>query len=471
MGLFTNTYNPPIVLAQTSQDDPGPLDNSSQAAATAGGRLETPAEPRAADEDLVLAAHHCVALDGSGYFPADHSLGLFEMGGARASTPRIASASVEFVPQRRREEGRGGVERAVAAGTVGVRLLFEVDTTNESSTDERRKEEGVGISAHDLDAAYLYEAGESIPTREEVETAAAEAAAVTNNAAEAHLAISALAAWNVAANTGLAQEGTAAGMDIRVEVAAAFGYRGDRYTSSKSVGLAQDERGVGSNAIPLSASFDWQPTEDVWASLDGPAVADVKVFGAPSSAMVESSSAKQGELLLLQATLCKRASPGAATGTAKRAATASMEATLGPYIEQSEYAKLAADATRPSSQSLVIVTEIEDQEWWKAREKEEYGRGMAAVNALPRVPGWKPGDWEKRRRRKRRQEEEREKRRTEKANRRRAGRRGGEGVSGTGSRGMSKNRRRKSGWGVVKGAWRAVGRMLRGATGKLRRKE
>lgn len=450
-----------IGLPQTAQDGPGPLDT---AAATAGGRglPGQPAEPRAAGEDVVLAARHCVALDGSRYFPADRSLGLFEMGGARAGTPRITTASVEFVPRRHREKSRPGVDHTGAAGAVGVSLLVEVDIT-----DNRTKEKGGEAPVLGLHAAYG--AGESVPTWQEVETAAAEAAAMASNAAEAQLAIAALAAWNLLSDDST-QQGTAAGTEIRIEVAAAFGYRGDRYSSSKSFALLQDDGYINGNVVPLSASFDWKPTGDVWANLDGPAVADVKVYGAPSAAMVGSASAKQGELLLLQATLCKRASPGVATGTANIAATAPMKAILEPNIEQSEYATLEAHATSSSSRSLVVVSEIEDEEWWKAREAEENGRGMDAVNALPRIPGWKPGDWKKRRRRRRRQEEERARQQTGSGAHRRTGRTGGEGDSGTASsRGESQNRRRKSGWGIVKGAWRAVGRLVREATGKLRR--
>lgn len=470
--IYVRPLGPPAILPQTNQDA---LDTNNRAAADAGGRAlpGIPGEPRGPDDDVVLAARHCVALDGSRHFPADRGLGLFEMGGARAGTPQVTAASVELVPQQRREKGGTAVDHTGAAGAVGVSLLLEVDIT-----DERTAEKGDEAPSLGLHAAYSV--GESIPTREEVETAAAQAAAVGNNAVEAQLAISALAAWNLVSNNGVAKEGTAAAIDIRIEVAAAFGCRGDRYTSSKSLSLRQDDGYIGGNVVPLSASFDWQPTGDVWASLDGPAVADVKVYGAPSGAMAGSTSTKQGEVLLLQSTLCKRASPGMVKGTAKRAAAAPMKAILGPYIEQTEYAKLAEEGgavaasagdAHSSSRPLVVVSEIEDEEWWKGREAAEYGRGMDAVNALPRIPGWKPGDWKKRRRRRRRQEEEKERQRAEKAGHRRAGRRGGEGDSSTGSRGGSKRRERRSGWGVVKGAWRAVGRMLRGATGKLRRKK
>lgn len=470
----------PPRLPQTNQDGPGALDTNNKAAATAGKRVlpGKPPEPRAVEEDVIVAARHCVALDGSGYFPADHSLGLFEMDGARASRPRITTASVEFVQQRHQEMGGAGVDHTVAAGTVGVRLLLDVDIT-----DERKEKEGGEGSPLELHAAY--NAGESIPTREEVEAAAAEAAAVTNNAAEAQLAISALAAWNLIStnNSSIAQEGNAAGIEMRIEVAAAFGYGGDRYTFSESLALAQDDAYIGSNDAPLSASFDWQPTGAIWASLDGPAVADVKVYGVPSAAMTESVPMKQGETLLLHATLCKRASPGVV------ASTAPVQVTLKqPYIEHNEFATkveeegiavvASADASNSSSRPPIVVSEIEDEEWWKSREEEEYGRGMEAVNALPRMPGWKPGDWKKRRRRRRRQQEEKESRRTENTAYRQAGRRGVGSNSGTDSRDglkrreqTSKRRRRTPGWGVVKEAWKAFGRMIRGAKGKLRRKK
>ena len=464
MFSFHNT-----VLSQTNQDV---LDANNKADGNAGGGVlrGMPAEPGAVDEDVILAARRCIALDGSRHFPADHSLGLFGMDGARASTPRVTGASVEFVPQRRREKGSIGVDHP---GTVGVSLLLEIDTTGEKAEDKGGEASALGLHA-------AYSAGESVPTREEVDTAAAQAAAVANSAAEAQFAISALAAWNLVSSDGVAKEGTAATMDIRIEVAAAFGFRGDQYTSSKGLALRHDDGKIDGNVVPLSANFDWHPTGDVWASLDGPAVADVKVYGAPSGAMVGSTSTQQGEMLLLQATLCKRASPSVTTDTAQRSTAAAMKAILAPYIEQTEYAKLeeeggaalaSADAAGYSSRPLVVVSEIEDEEWWKDREAGQYGRVMDAVKALPRIPGWKPGDWKKRRRRRRRQEEEKERQRAEKAAHRRAGRRGGEGDSGTGSRGGSKRSGERSGWGVVKGAWRAVGRMLRGATGNLRRKK
>eukprot|EP00903_Cladosiphon_okamuranus_P020632 g18942.t1 len=453
-------------VLETKQDA---LDANNEAAATAGGGTfpEKPTEPGAADDDVILAARTCVALDGSRPFPADQTLGLFEMSRARANTPRITAASVEFAPQQMlSRQGVFGVDPKRGAGAVGVSLRLEVDITDERTQDRGGEAEALGLHV-------ASGAGESVPTRREVVTAAVEAAAVTNGATEAQLAISALAAWNLVLDNGIAQEGSVAGLEIRIEVAAAFGYRGHRYTASKRLALAQEDGHMGGDVVPLSVSFAWHPTGDVWASLDGPAVADVKVYGAPSAAMTGWTSKNQGEPLLLQATLCKRASPSVVTGTAKRPATASIEATLEPYIEQNVCAKLEADAATSNSSSRppVVVSEIQDAEWWKAREEEENGRGMDAVNALPRIPGWKPGDWRKRRRRRRRQEEERERAKIDKASRRRAGRRGGEGDSGTGGRDGSKKHKRQSGWGFVKGVWRAVGRMLQGATGKLRRKE
>eukprot|EP00752_Nemacystus_decipiens_P015932 g14239.t1 len=310
-------------------------DTSKKAAANAGDGVVPgmPAETRAADEDIFLAARHCVALDGSRHFPPDHSLGLFSMSGAPVGTRRITAASVEFVPHRRRAKGGTLADHTGTAGNLGVSLLFEIDLG-----DERAEEKGGEAPALGLHAAHG--AGESIPTRAEVETAAVEAAAVTDDEAKAQLVISALAAWNLVSINGVAKEGTAAAMELRIEVAAAFGYRGDRYTSSKSLDLHLEHGYTGGNVVPFSASFDWHLTGDVWANLDVPSVADVKVYGAPAGAMTGSTSTHQGDLLLLQATLCRRASPGAVTGTTTKAVIAPMKAILGPYIEKSEYATL-----------------------------------------------------------------------------------------------------------------------------------
>lgn len=369
-------------------------------------------------------------------------------------------------------------------------MLLEVD-------DELSTLLGFGAAAHS--------SGEVTPTKEDLEmTAAAAAEVVTDNPAEAQVAISALAAWNLAMTNSVVQGGAAAAMEVRVEVAAGFGYHGDWYMASKNVTLIDDGHGNsgGGNVVSLSTSFDWQPTGDVSAKLDEPAVADVTVYGAPSAhaglpvAAAASTSIKdqeEEELVLLQATLCKRATSGVggravwggSTATGAPAAAAAMQATLTPYTERKEHGRpqqpegegvippVAAESAAPAgpSRPVVVVSEIEDGEFWRAHEEKGYGRGMDAVNALSRLHGWKPGDWKKRQKRRRKQEEERE--------RQRADRRPGDGSTGTGNRGGAKNSRRRGGdssadggrsaWGAVRGAWRAVGQMWRRSVRKFRR--
>lgn len=411
-----------------------------------------------------MAAQRCVALDGTGYFPASLPLGLFEERFIRAGSPRITSASVEFIEKPQRG-GTSGVGGRVAAGAIGVRLLLEVRATDAGG------------------------AAESAPTREGVEAAAVAAAALTENPAEAEVAIAALAAWNLVAMSGIPPAGAVGGLDIRVEIAAVFGDRGDWYTASKNVTLVKEDgyssSGGRGGSVSWSARFDWRPTPGVWAKLDGPAVADVKVYGPRSAPVGASTNARHSEPLLLQATLCKRASSvgGQSTATETTLAAGAMRATLTPHAGLDHHAQLEeenpagvaaaaepvlphADASGASRRSPVVVSELDDQDWWKAREEEQYGRGMGAVNALSRLPGWKPGDWKKRRRRRRRQEEEKERRRrgTNTYPARDDGRGGGSG-SGKSSRG------RRSGWESVKGAWGAVVRQLRNAKRIFSRRE
>jgi len=433
-----------------------------------------------------MAAQRCVALDGTGYFPASLPLGLFEADFTRAGSPRITSASVEFIEKTHRgTSGVSGAGGRVAAGTIEARLLVEV-----GATDARGGGGGGDHRAWGDHRARRLPAAESAPTREKVEAAAAgAAAAVTENPAEAEVTIAALAAWNLVATSSIPPTEAVDGLEIRIEVAAVFGDRGDWYTASKSVTLVEENgysSGGGGGAVPWSARFDWRPAPGVWAKIDGPAVADVKVYGPRSVTGDVSTNARQGGALLLQATLCKRASSGGGRSTAEETrgigTAGAMRATLMPYAGLDHHAPLEqegpaaaaapaelvlrdADAAGAFRRAPVVVFELDDREWWKAYEEEQYGRGMDAVNALSRLPGWKPGDWKKRRRRRRRQEEERERRRrgTTTYPARDDGRKGG-GGSGTSSRG-------RSGWEFVKGAWGAFGRKLRNATRIFSRRE
>ena len=258
--------------------------------------------------------------------------------------------------------------------------------------------------------------------------------------------------------------------------------------------------------VLLSAAFDWQPTVDVWAKLGGPVVADVKVYdaedvevaGGVSVAGLLSSPPVQP---LLQATLCKRAEAG---GVGAEGGTTAVRTDVTPYTEQQVTARRTAysiissgvsdgggsDGSVSSSGSTGgnagvqtqaefasvtqdeyaagvgfttsrpwVISEIEDREWWANREKEERGKGMDAVHALPRLPGWKPGQWKKRQQRRKKQAQERERRRAREAASRResAGAKRGDDSLPTGCG------RGNSVWGVVKAVWRAVGRECRRA--------
>ncbi|CAN0236751.1 unnamed protein product [Pylaiella littoralis] len=514
-----------IGVLQTKEDGPGPSDVTSKAGAAAGGGGVTTTQLL-----LGAAARRCVALDDSGHFPANRALGLFETEIAdrvdmpRTTTPVVTSASVEFVvlPSRRREGGGGGSNTTLATRTVRTNMMLDVD----DQFSALLRGLGTAAPAHDDGSG-----GDFAPTKEKVEIAAAAAVeAVADNPAEAPVAISALAAWNLATTNGVKTGGAGAAgaaMKVRVEVAAAFGYHGDWYTTSKDVTLVDDghgsESGGGGSDVSLSTSFDWQPTGDVWVNLDEPAVADVKVYsnvlsaahpGLPVAESVVGSTLVQTqeeqELVLLQATLCKRATSvsfgsragreGSTATGASTAASAAMQATLMTHTGRKEYgppqqpekgegsylpvtagspapapapatpaaAAAAAAAAAGPSGPVIAVSEIQDGKWWKAHEEKVYGRGMDTVNALPRLRNWKPGDWKKRRKRRRRQDEERERRRTGETAYGRADR-GGRNSGFRRSSDRDSVNGRRSAWRAVKGAWRAVGRMWRRSARKFRR--
>ncbi|CAM9401341.1 unnamed protein product, partial [Ectocarpus fasciculatus] len=334
-------------------------------------------------------------------------------------TPRVKDALVEFAALPRRQNGvSSNGDDTPATDTIGIKVVLEVDSTG------RWGEGGGSITSGTRTS-------EPVSTREDVEMAAAAATAATKeNPAEAQMAISALAAWNLM----MTGETPAILPMIRVEVGAAFGYHGDWYTAGKTVPLTVDGSGH-SSALLSSATFDWQPTPNVWSKLDEPMAADVRVYGTVSTPTEE----QEEGLLLLRGTLCKRASGAGGRNTHGETTQATMKAALTPYAERLPTAAAEAVAINPS-RPFVAVSEIQDEDWWRGREEEESGRGMDAVDALPRLPRWKPGEWKKRRRRRKRQEEEREKQRAQEAARRRADRRGGDGGRDTSSR-DGRNRR------------------------------
>lgn len=436
-------------------------------------------------QDIEAAARRCVALDDSGQFPANSPLGLFEVETARAAAaPRTTAASVEYTPR----PGLRNAGSAADGGKVGIRLLLEVDSA------EGRRHEGGGNPSPGFDTTRNAGGG-SAPTRTDLEMAVTGAAAtVGGDPAEAQVAISGLAAWNLMMVSSAQENAEQARTTlVYVEVGAALGHHGDWYTAGEFVTVTDGGAGDGavrSSGSLLSSTCDFEPKGEVWAKLDGPVVADVKVFVAGQSA-----PAGNDELLLLHATLCKRASSvvgGWGRGITSEAAATSVDAlraTLVPHAEQKAYVRQqqsghtgdpadsveSAAAETPSPPGpFVTISEIEDGDWWRAREEEAYGRGMNAVNALPRLAGWKPGDWKKRRERRRKQELERERRRAEKTARRRSDREGGGGGGRTGAtsrRGESAKGGQKARWSRVKGVWRAIGRGWRRARRKFSRRK
>lgn len=529
------------------------IDTAPTAAITRGST----AASKLAEEDVKDAALHCVALDDSGEFLANRVLGLFEVAPLRTGTPPagklgISKAEVEFVVRRRHEDedvhdsggdggGAGGSD--AGRGAVGVNILLEVALVESVSSPGLEQAEtaaevgdnsenvngtsnGIGGRAHssaetgggrgggggDLGLTFGVSDAYHAPTRGDVEAAAVAAAATVTDSAGAQAAISALACWNLMMTTW--EAGLPA---VHVEVVVAFGHRGDWYTVNKTIALtrsalqaASSEPGApppssssGSSGdhgnhetVLLTASFDWQPTADVWPKLGGPAVADVKVYDAADAGVADGVSVA-GLLSsppvqpLLQATLCKRAEEG---GAGAEGGTSAVRTDVTPYTEQRVSARRTAYdttssgvssgggsstststggnpgvQTQPEFASVVrsefaagigfatsrpwVISEIEDREWWANREEEERGKGMDAVHALPRLPGWKPGQWKIRHQRRRRQAQEKERRRAAEAASRResAGTKTGGGIFPTDM------------WGVVKGAWRTTKREWRRA--------
>lgn len=483
-------------------------------------------------------------------------LGLFEVAPLRTDTPPagklgISKAEVEFVVRRRHEDedvhdsggdGGGAGGREAGPGAIGVNILLEVALVESVSSPGQEQTEtaaglgdnnenvngtrnGIGGRAHspaetgggrgggggDLGLTFGVSDAYHAPTRGDVEAAAAAAAAAVTDSAGAQAAISALACWNLMMTTW--EAGLPA---VHVEILVAFGNRGHWYTVNKTIALtrnalqaASSEPGTpppssssGSSGdhgnhetVLLTASFDWQPTADVWPKLVGPAVADVKVYDAADAGAADgvtfvgllSSPPMQP---LLQATLCKRTEEG---GAGAERGTTAVRADVTPYTKQRVSARRTAYdttssgvnsggggssnsaggnpgvQTQPEFAAVVrdelaagigfatsrpwIISEIEDREWWANREEEERGKGMDAVHALPRLPGWKPGQWKIRHQRRRRQAQEKERRRAAEAASRResAGTKTGGGSIPTDM------------WGAVKGAWRTAKREWRRA--------
>ena len=233
---------------------------------------------------------------------------------------------------------------------------------------------------------------------------------------------------------------------MHLEVASVFGSGGDWYTAKQNIALTRNsfQESSHSSSLPswplatlasgsindfdeqeatiLVGNLEWLLEEDVRDKLDEIAVADVKAYRRAHSKAndVEPSQAGRSEsqlqqqLLLLQATLCKRDSSGVGVDSTSEKASASFRTSLTPYAEQRPQARRGAapgigsndsgvptakgvfsnqaggSVNAPPSQSCV-VSGMEDGEWWRELNEHERGRGMAAVNALPRHPDWKPG--------------------------------------------------------------------------------
>ena len=233
---------------------------------------------------------------------------------------------------------------------------------------------------------------------------------------------------------------------MHLEVAAVLGSGGDWYTAKQNIALTRNsfQESSHSSSLPswpsatlasgsindfdeqeakiLVGNLEWLLEKDVRDKLDEIAVADVKAYrrahseanGVEPSQAGRSESQLQQQLLLLQARLCKLDSSGVGVDSTSEKASASFRTSLMPYAEQRPQARRGAapgfgsndsgvptakgvslnqaggSVNAPPSQSCV-VSGMEDGEWWRELNEHERGRGMAAVNTLPRHPDWKPG--------------------------------------------------------------------------------
>ena len=366
-----------------------------------------------------------------------------------AAMPRISGAHVVFSVQRQEV---GHLDSPSARG-VNVTVLLQLSLKGDRTEQGRRPEfappgmqdyEANRMSSRSLEAVSDAEAPIGVPDREEMGAAVAVAAvASARDRAEVQAAISVLTCWNILAG---AEE--AGAYIVHLEVAAVFGSGGDWYTANQNIALTRNsfQEASHSSSLPLwpwatlasgsindfneqeatilVGNLEWLLEEDVRDKLDEIAVADVKAYrrahaeanGVEPFQAGRSESQLLWQQLLLQATLCKRDSSGVGVDSTSEKASASFRTSLTPYAEQRPQARRGAapgsrsndsgvptakrislnqaggSVNAPPSQSCV-VSEMEDGEWWRELDEHERGRGMAAVNALPRHPGWKPGQW------------------------------------------------------------------------------
>lgn len=491
----------------------------------------------------------------------NHTLGFFEVAQADAegdfASARTAASTLlpslelstvraQLVVKERQQEERNnwtGGENYADASTVpdvvGMTLVLEVPKEGvEIRTSSAQSQETMTRGENPSSGASAAQIATFSPSREDVEAAAAVAAREVTDREGAQAAISALACWNLAMTTS--ENATA--QFLRVEITAAFGYSGEWYTSSKVIALTEDARstslssssspqprvsnspplsspsdtysdsvGEGEATIRLSATFNWQPAGNARAKLDGPIVADVKIYGetTPTKESVHqgiSSDVLPAGSILSHGTVCKRASASDSTGSLLREGdsdTAMLQANLIPVAEQRTYGRrtaqlgetadggrttggrrsgsntLAVDREQPDVNSpipkgsvastptpLVVVSEISDPEWWSAQEEKEYGRGMQAVHALKRLTDWELDQWKKQRQRGRKQETEKERRRAKTA----ADRREKARTEREGGGRRKRNDAREMKAGPAKRVWEAMGRRLRRVWRKLGRK-
>ena len=471
-----------------------------------------------AKNSLKAAALDCIALDESGDFPADHKLGLFEVAPAddtramtppeAAAMPRISEAQVEFSVQR---QEAGHLDSPSARG-VNVTVLLQLSLKGDRTKQGRRPAfappgmqdyEAIRMSSRSLKAASDAKAPIGVPDREKMGAAVAAAAvASTRDRAEVQAAISVLT-WNILAGA----EEAGASM-VHLEVTAVFGSGGDCYTTNQDIDLTRNscQESSHSSSLPswswatlasendfdeqeatiLVGNLEWLLEEDVRDKLDEIAVADVKVYrrthteakGVEPSQAGRSESQLQEQQLLLQATLRKRDSSGVGVDSTSEKASARFRTSLTPYAEQRPQARRGAapeigsndsgvptakgvspnqaggSVNAPPSQSCV-VSEMEDGEWWRELDEHERGRGMAAVNALPRHPDWKPGQWREFQDRTRKQ---RRRKKIEKTARRRENNIKSETHDIIESRTKEKRRGNLGVIGFARRLWRAAGR-------------
>lgn len=307
-------------------------------------------ENNSAEDNVRAAALHCVVLDESGEFPADHGLGLFEVAISAASdcnnhddlsleVPsllagdfQISAAQVDFVVRPRGVDRNPGDTKSEA---ISVTVLVEVALGVEESSQQGQPKSAIAtrvnsdnkVNDSNVNSNVLFpakgrekrskmsvgaspESGDAPPEPlskwEDIEAAATAAAATITDRGEAQVAISALACWNLMLTVP-----SVAVPAMYVDIVAAFGNHGDWYTANRTIPLTHSTEETSSSLsrlspssfssggssdhtddkiILLSASFDWQPPEHVWEKLDNAVVADMKVYDATYASLGDDSA-------------------------------------------------------------------------------------------------------------------------------------------------------------------------------------